>query len=163
MLPFGETLFLWRMDRGLTQEELGRIAGISRPNLSAMEGGSREVTLKTLRALAVALNVQPGLLVDGIPPHSEEVPRSFSRQALERVADGIVHGTALRNSGERRFAQLAAPVVQSKALALGIRIKAKPVQSKRAREAGWLLLNSQYSPQTVRSLIQRIADRQKLL
>ncbi|HMF41326.1 MAG TPA: helix-turn-helix transcriptional regulator, partial [Polyangia bacterium] len=70
MQPFGETVLAWRLARGMTQAELGRAARIPRPNLSAIERGDREVTLKTLRALALALDVRPGVLADGIPPEA---------------------------------------------------------------------------------------------
>lgn len=68
MLPFGETVLAWRLARGLTQAALANLARVSRPNLSAIERGQREVTLGTLRALAVALDVRPGVLVDGVSP-----------------------------------------------------------------------------------------------
>jgi len=160
MLPFGQALLIWRIERGLTQEALAHRARISRPNLSAIERGKREVSLKTLRALALALEIRPGLLVDGIGPGQEKKTSSFSRQALERVADRVVHATPLRRPQERRLAELVAPMVRSRAMAAGYR--AEPTKGKRTLRADWLVLTSQYPPQVIRSLLQRIADRQRM-
>ena len=81
MAPFGETVLLWRLQRGLTQKELARRAGVPRPNLSAIERGQLEVSLKTVRALALALGVRPGVLVDGIAPE-EGGAGELSREAM---------------------------------------------------------------------------------
>jgi DNA-binding XRE family transcriptional regulator len=48
---------LWREQRGLTQEELAKRAGISKPYLSQIETGKRQGTVETLSALARALDV----------------------------------------------------------------------------------------------------------
>ena len=48
---------LWREERGLTQEELAKQAGISKPYLSQIETGKRQGTVETLAALARALDV----------------------------------------------------------------------------------------------------------
>ena len=48
---------LWREHRGLTQHELARRAGISKPYLSQIETGKRKGTVETLNAVAQALEV----------------------------------------------------------------------------------------------------------
>lgn len=48
---------LWREQRDLTQEELAKRAGISKPYLSQIETGKRQGTVETLAALARALDV----------------------------------------------------------------------------------------------------------
>src|SRR6266700_81765 len=84
MLPFGETLLAWRLARGMSQAELAQAARMSRPNLSAVERGDREVTLRTLRRLALALDVRPGILADGVAPAASAAgaiaPTSCSRR-----------------------------------------------------------------------------------
>jgi transcriptional regulator with XRE-family HTH domain len=86
--PFGETVLAWRLARGMTQAALARAACIPRPNLSAIERGDREVTLKTLRALALALEVRPGVLV---VEASQTLASLFTRvtEKLDRRAAGI--------------------------------------------------------------------------
>ena len=48
---------LWREHRGLTQEALAEVAGISKPYLSQIESGKRRGSVAVLRALAQALEV----------------------------------------------------------------------------------------------------------
>jgi len=48
---------LWREHRGLTQQELAKSAGISKPYLSQIETGKRQGTVDTLSALARSLDV----------------------------------------------------------------------------------------------------------
>jgi mRNA interferase RelE/StbE len=46
-----------RLFRGLTQTELSEKSGIRRPEISAIEAGTRRGTVDTLKALAKALGV----------------------------------------------------------------------------------------------------------
>lgn len=88
MLPIGQTVYLWRRFRGLTQLALARGSGISRPNLSVIEQGARDLTLETLKRLAEALEIPPGILADGIPPE-EGAPSRFARSQLDRIAQWV--------------------------------------------------------------------------
>ncbi|MBI3615363.1 MAG: helix-turn-helix transcriptional regulator [Candidatus Omnitrophica bacterium] len=157
--PFGQVLYLWRLERGLTQEELARRARIPRPNLSAIERGKREVTLKTLRALAVALNVRPGILADGAFPASEKKPPSFSRQALERIADAVVRGRVLHSKKECALVDLIRGVVGHR-LPNSKGSFEQVHHGKRFVERAWLLLESKCPPAVLKSLLQRVADRE---
>lgn len=85
MLPIGQTVYLWRRFRGFTQLSLARRSGISRPNLSVIEQGARDLTLETLKRLAEALEIPPGILADGIPPE-ERGPSRLGRGQLDRIA-----------------------------------------------------------------------------
>ena len=147
MGPFSRTIFLWRLERRLTQEALARLAKISRPNLSAIERGKREVSLKTLRALALALQVRPGVLVEGIGPHELAGSGGLTRQSLERVAAGVAANQSVRGLSERRLAALLKKVVHG---GLG----------KRKIDRAWLQLVSGYPPEVIQSLLQRIRDRE---
>jgi len=60
---------LWREERKLTVEALAEQAGISKAFLSQIENGKRQGTAKTLKALAVALQVPLDVLIsEGIKP-----------------------------------------------------------------------------------------------
>lgn len=158
-LPFGQTIVLWRAHRHLTQEALARKAGIPRPNLSAIERGQREVTLGTLRALALGLDIQPGILVDGMPPGGREPARAeLSRSALERIADSAVRATPLSNESERLVVDALRTVARQRLLAAR-RQKPPPRRSVRDMDEAWLWLTASYPPQVVQSLFQRMADR----
>ena len=84
----------------MTQAELARASHIPRPNLSTIERGDRDVTLRTLRALALALDVTPGTLADGVSPHQSSSP--LRREAMERIAAAAVTGRPLANPREAR-------------------------------------------------------------
>jgi len=118
MHPLGETIYLWRRERGLTQDELSRGAGISRPNLSRLEQGARDVTVGTLRRLAEALRVRPGWLVDGVPPEAP-TRRRLSRESLDRIARWLTGGTrggkrASLSREEREIARMLQSLMKRK-------------------------------------------------
>ena len=52
-----------RKFHGLTQEELASAAGISRSYLTEIETGSKEGSLRAMKAIASALKIDLGLLV----------------------------------------------------------------------------------------------------
>lgn len=152
MTPFSQNVLLWRVHRGLTQEGLSKRARITRPNLSAIERGRREVSLTTLRALALALDVSPGVLVDGISPASAQA-HVFSRQALERIADAVWKGIRLKSDREGKLAGLLKPLLHPrKNLSRG----------KRSSERTWLQLKSAYPAQMIQTLIEKVRDRERL-
>ena len=47
-----------RLERGLSQEQLGQLAGLDRTYISSAEAGRRNVSLKTIYKLAEALEVR---------------------------------------------------------------------------------------------------------
>jgi transcriptional regulator with XRE-family HTH domain len=153
MQPFGETILAWRLSRGMTQADLANAARIHRPNLSAIERGEREVTLKTLRALAVALDVTPGTLANGIAP--EAGARPLSRRALERIARAVVRGTDVVDPREAALASHLRSAMSAR-LALG-----RKRHDSRALTAGadraYFLLRTRESRETVASLLDRVA------
>jgi transcriptional regulator with XRE-family HTH domain len=144
VLPFGETVLLWRLERGLTQDGLARAAKLSRPNLSAIERGEREVTLKTLRSLAVALGVRPGVLADGCSPHAN--PVALSRTRLERVAAAAAGHATLDDAYEN-------------ALAANLRQALGKSRAGRSGDRAYLRLKSMASPETIASLLARVAGQ----
>jgi len=157
MAHFGETVLSWRLKRGLTQEELAERAGVPRPNLSAIERGRREVSLKTVRALAVALDVRPGVLVDGIVPQEGEETRGLSREAMERIADAVVRKTPLAEPKEQALADQLKYLVSSRLRAAGSATRGA-VRLGRVSDRAWLLL-SRYPKAVIESLIARIVER----
>ena len=153
MIPFGETILMWRLYRGYTQETLARAAHIPRPNLSSIERGGREVSLKTLRALALALGVRPGILADGQAP-SVAKPARLSRRWLERVADGLALGRMPSDPREKALVGQLRPLVASRLPQPGRRIG-------RQAERAWLALSAHYPPEVVESLLQRVRERMR--
>lgn len=161
MLPFGQTLFLWRRDRGLTQAELARRAGIPRPNLSAIEQGRHEVSLQTIRRLAAALQVRPGVLVDGVPPGAPEGKRlpELSRGTVERLANSAAFGQPVRDPGERMVVAALQGLLGHRTRAMR-RQWSKPRTGRRTAINAWATLTSLYSRDAIQTLADRVLERQ---
>ena len=154
MIPFGQTVLLWRTHRGLTQAELARRAHLPQPNLSAIERGSREVSLKTVRALALALDVTPGVLVDGLPPIPQ---KSWSRERLERVARAVAQGRSLTDPEERLLAESLNSLVRSHRRISG-RSFPEARRHQRHSERAWLALTTRHPQNQVQTLLQRVTE-----
>ncbi len=158
MLPFGETVLVWRLTRGMSQEALARAASMSRPNLSAVERGDREVTLRTLRQLALALDVRPGILADGQPPPLLNEP--LGRAALERIAGAAAHRERAANETERRISTLLADAASARIAGhdtAGGRTRASSRRRTRGVDRAYFLLKAVTSSTTVGTLIDRLA------
>lgn len=152
MLPFGRTVLAWRLARGLTQAELALRAGLPRPNLSAIEGGKRDVTLGTLRALALALDIRPGVLADGVPPEAESGP--LSRDDLERVAMAAARGETLADARLDQLARWLSDAASTRLAAASGKVsrKCSPGRAERA----WFQLKTRESAATAASLLERM-------
>ena len=59
---------VWREHRGLTQEDLARVAGVGKSYISQLEAGRKTGSLRLMRDLAQALEVD---MEDLIPPERE--------------------------------------------------------------------------------------------
>lgn len=147
MAPFGETVLAWRLERGLTQEQLAQAAAMPRPNLSAVERGDREVTLKTLRALALALGVRPGVLADGILPGAGAAP--LTRAMLERLARSAALDRPLARPGEARLARLLSAVVGTR----------RRRRTGRNNDRAYLLLRGASDARSLASLVDRVREK----
>ena len=65
---FGQRVRNARTELGVSQEELAARAGLDRTYVSGIERGLRNVSLKNIHRLDVALDLSPGHLVDAEPP-----------------------------------------------------------------------------------------------
>jgi len=59
----GRNVRKWRLQRGMTQEQLALDAGMKRSYLSELERGLRNPTVRALTRLAAALSIEPELLL----------------------------------------------------------------------------------------------------
>ncbi len=65
MVKIGDKLKELRIERALTQEELGKKAGIGKNTVNRLEQDKTDPRPSTLRKLADALSVEPRELLDG--------------------------------------------------------------------------------------------------
>jgi transcriptional regulator with XRE-family HTH domain/predicted transcriptional regulator len=86
-LVFGQRLRHLRTRLGLTLSDLGERVGRQPPYLSRLENGKREPTLSLIGALAQALDVSPGELLDPTPPSR----RAKLEVALQRAQEDPVY------------------------------------------------------------------------
>jgi transcriptional regulator with XRE-family HTH domain len=154
MIPFGQTVLFWRTHRGLTQGKLAARAHLTQPNLSAIERGSRDVSLRTIRSLALALDVQAGVLVDGSPPAPQ---KTWSRERLERVARAVAQDRSLSDPEERSLAESLLNLVRSRRRASGHPFHG-PRRHRRLSERAWLALATRHPPERIQSLLQRVME-----
>ena len=151
---------LWRQRSGLTQQALAERAGIPQPNLSAIERDRRAASLTTIRALAAALGVRPGLLVDGVPPSSAAHGHpSLSRETIERIADAVAFDRPVTDPDEQA-------AVRALRVLLGSRMRAArrqwsiPRSGKHAALTAWIRLKSLYGRAAIQTLADRVLERQ---
>ena len=62
-VQFGRNLRAYRIQRQLSQEDLGEIAGLHRTYISGLERGIRNPSIRIVAQLADALGVEPGDLL----------------------------------------------------------------------------------------------------
>lgn len=62
----GRQIHQARLHLALTQDDLGSASGIDSSNIRALESGRAMPSVHTLVRLAVALNVEPGQLLEGL-------------------------------------------------------------------------------------------------
>lgn len=67
LIPLGEAVRRLRKVRGLTQEDLSGLTELHRNHVGGIERGERNITIKTVLALAEALEVRPAELFAGYP------------------------------------------------------------------------------------------------
>lgn len=153
MVLFGQAVYLWRMERGLTQGELARAAGVPRPALSALERGRLEPTLKTIRRLAHGLRVRPGLLVDGEPPRAAALPR-LSRARLERLAGALCGEPVSLNRDEKTLVPMLTEILRPRLRLAGIPVASRG--SARRLRRSWLFVSEWIPSAELAGLVSRI-------
>lgn len=157
MITFGDNILLWRLHKSFSQEQLASLSGIPRPNLSNIEKGKQDVTLSTIRALSNALEVSPGILVDGEAPKNKSWKKDFSRESMERIANSVAEGKSPKNRAERHICHLLKQVIYCRLQLFSESGKPLPLPGRNSARA-WLLLHALFSKETVNSLIMRALE-----
>jgi len=153
MQPIGQTIHFWRTKKGLTQADVAERSGISRPNLSAIEQGARDLTVQTLRRIASTLGVSPGALVDGIGPELTRPSEKLDRYSLDRIARLAAGQSLAVSDTERRIAEDLASIMKSKTRAPTEPKTSSPIRSE---NAVFLRLKVEIGPAILQHLIRRV-------
>ena len=148
MLPIGQKIYLLRLQRGITQAELGSRTEISQANLSNIERGKRDLTVSTLLRICLALEVEPASLFKAEPMHSSF---SFSRSFVERIARAAWGNPVKLSQGEKNLVGLLRDLIPS---------LSRRKLSRRWIDQRWYELRSQFSNKEIRILTERVRDEQ---
>lgn len=70
---FGAVLKALRIEKGLTQEQLGMEAGLQRQYISMLELGTRAPSLAVVLRIAKGLKLEPGTLVSSVATKVNEL------------------------------------------------------------------------------------------
>ena len=101
MNKLASSIYLFRLEKGLSQKELADKSGVPQPNISQIEKG-RDFKISTLYKIAAALDTAPNDLLNGITPISINKRKLFERDHIESLANNLF--TTQKNAS---FAQLA--------------------------------------------------------
>jgi len=155
MVSFAENLYLWRISRGLSQEELAKKAGIPRPNLSAMESGKREPSLATLRVIAASLRTTPGVLINGVAPiHFKK--SFFTRESLEAVVQASLGENTSRITTQQKALSLILSGLIKNRINANNKIYRNIFKSRQTYINNWLILKAALGPEVLNNLLTRL-------
>lgn len=149
MLALGQKLQKLRVERGMTQAELARRAGVPQPNLSNIEKEKHDLTVSTLVKLCVALEADPaGLFKDGPPsPHP-----AFTRTRVERLARALVEGAREKLSpAEAKIADLLGALLPKP--------RRRPLPTRKIQQT-WIELRERLTGEEIKMLLERVHDAQ---
>ncbi len=87
-MTFGEKLKLLRFEKGLTQDDLGFILGVTKSCISCYENGSRQPSVDILISLSIYFRVSIDFLV-GIEPYDLNEHREvrITKKDVELIAE----------------------------------------------------------------------------
>lgn len=86
---FGERLRQARRRGNTSQEELAKVAGLSRGTVYLLERGLRTARLDTIVSLAEALDLTPGELIDGSFPVGMNYREAAGRPMIQGHGCGL--------------------------------------------------------------------------
>ena len=149
MFGIGQSLYLKRLEKGITQRELVQKTGIPQPNVSNIERGKQDLTVSTLLKICSALGAHPSELFVREAKPLYEHKTLFSRSFVERIARAVVHEKDGLSPRDRRIARwIREDLPQS--------VKTRTKQ-KNLHQA-WMALKRELSGEEIKILFERIED-----
>lgn len=144
MIPIGYQIYLRRLEQRWTQEELAQKADIPQPNLSNIEKGKQDITLSTLRKIAVAFNVHPGEFFDDL---SDASKRTLNRREIEQLAKKVADETNPAKFEKDKVVTFYKNVLPQKG-----RVRARELRRS------WLELRKRFNSQEINSVYERVEE-----
>ncbi len=155
MNRIGHTLYLWRLAKGWSQDELARRMNFPRPNLSNIEKGKQDITLSTLELFARVFETTAGTLADGKRPGDSVGGSKMGRESLERIARAVLSQKVKLGDRERTISVLLSRLLQNRRDALSGTFR-KHRYASRLENESWLKLQTLLSSEEIKSLIERV-------
>ena len=146
MQQIGDIILQYRMKRRLTQQELARLAAVPQPNLSNIEKGKQDVTVGTLQRIATVLGCSLSDFFREIEREPESI--SFSRNRIEKLAEGIVAGQSGLTGQDAEIARLFQD----------LRPHLAGQASPKRTYSSWRRLRALLSKSAIQSLHERVRD-----
>lgn len=132
----------------MTQQELARKAGIPQPNLSNIEKGKQDLTISTLRKIALALSIHPREFFTA--SENQTHPVKLSRQKIEKIAK-VITNQALPSGGlEKEIAELFRNILPRQGR----------IQVRKLNQA-WLHLRNRLDSQEINAVCERVREHQR--
>ncbi len=153
MNQIAQSLYITRLQKGLSQKQLALKAGIPQPNLSQIEKG-RDFKVSTLYQLALALQVPVEDLFMGVTPIPLNKKIFFQRDNIERVVDCIAQEKVLPRK-LKQIAELVAPMIGVK--------KRKGYVRRGELYVSWAKLKSTFSGEEIRTIFSRVEKARRRL
>ena len=148
MQESGQIISRIRRERGLTQGQLARRAAIPQSNLSNIEIGKRDLTVSTLRRIALALEVSAARLLE--EPLKKGVSAGlFTRSRVEKIARAVVTGEGALSVFETELVSLLRYLAPE---------TARGRFSSRKAEMAWSRLKVMISPTEIKTILQKVRD-----
>lgn len=153
MPDFSSTLYCWRAARGVTQHALAQASRIPRSTISALERGTLDPTLRTIRRVADGLRLPPGWLVDGrLPPGPDTW--APTRASVERVVAALVGRPARVRPLERQVVTLVRPLLRPRLAWLAGRAPGRG--GVRRSRAAWVLAQGHLGKAALGAVVARL-------
>ncbi len=145
MFPIGSHIYLKRLEKAITQNELAILAGIPQSNLSNIERGKCDMTVSMLRRIAVALDVAPTYFFADFDDESGK--KELSRNEIEKIAKIVAKGAEPSTSKQREITELVKKVIPHSG-----RKRMKNLNRS------WLELRKRFSAAEISSIYERVEE-----
>lgn len=145
MNEIARSIYIARIEKGLSQKELALKANIPQPNISKIEQG-RDFRVSTLYQLAFALDVSVDNLISGIRTKKLNKRNLFKRRNIEKTIACVVN-----NENAPRELKPAVELISS------IIGRNKEVHtSKKSSHLSWYRLKRSFSGEEINTILSRI-------